>query len=242
MFVTSLRRLERNPKNRIQGVIAVLSGPKVDDARNELFHTWLNETKAPLFLMVDTDMVLPENTTELLVKADKDIVGGLCFSMGNNGVVRPVVHRIVPDEDGSPIMDLWYDYPPDSLVQVDGTGGACMLIKRHVAEAVLAARGPDHPMPWFAFSMFKDVRIGEDVHFCLTAGKLGYEVWIDTRLKVPHLKTVAIGEVDYVRSLMDERHPHYNQRETVPIYRNLVHGDAHLDGDQPSPETIPSPG
>jgi len=235
-FMSSLVRLLRLEGHRIEGVIAIHSGPKVDDARNQLFKEWLRKTNANRLLMVDTDMILPENTIKRLIGHNKDIVGGLCFSGGWSGTVKPVIHRVEPDENGQARLTVVYDYPPDTLMEVDGTGGACMMISRRCAEDVWRARGEDHQMPWFAYSMHNGLRIGEDIAFCLTAQKVGYKTYVDTGLEIPHVKPTTLGEVDYVRSLLNENHPHYNQRDTVPIYRELLDGDASLDSDRQSPE------
>jgi len=186
--------------------------------------------------MVDTDMVLPPDTIKRLIGHNKDIVGGLCFAGGWSGVIKPTIHVVKPDEEGKPVIEILWDYPPDTLLEVDATGGACIMITRKCAEGIWAARGVDHPMPWFAHGMHNGVRIGEDIAFCLTAGKLGYKVYVDTGLEIGHIKSYAMGSTDYVRSLMDDSHPRYNQRDEVPIYRSLVHGDTGLTSDRPSPE------
>ena len=141
--------------------------------------------------------------------------------MGSGGSVKPVIKVIEENE----ILVLW-DYPTDTLVQVAATGAACVLIKRKVAEGVWQARGKDHPMPWFAHGMHKNVQIGEDVAFCLTAGKVGYEVWVDTGLIIPHVKPRLIADGDYVISLSREDHPNYEYREKVPIYQEILDGNS----------------
>ncbi len=212
----------KNEWNRAVDTISVLSGPKVDQARNIIMKRWLENTEADYLLMVDTDMVLPPNTLHVLINHDKDVVGGLCFSgMGGDSVIKPTI-RII---ENSEIKVLW-DYPTDSLIQVAATGAACVLIKRKVAEGVWQARGKDHPMPWFAHGMHRGVEIGEDVAFCLTAGKVGYEIWVDTSLVIPHVKPRLIAEGDYVISLSRDDHPNYEFREKVPIYQELLNGNS----------------
>jgi len=221
-FHDSLIGLLQREWHRVQGIISVLSGPKVDMARNHIMKRWLKSTDTDYLLMVDTDMVLPPDTLDILINHDKDIVGGLCFSgMGSGGSVKPVIKVIEENE----ILVLW-DYPTDTLVQVAATGAACVLIKRKVAEGVWQARGKDHPMPWFAHGMHKNVQIGEDVAFCLTAGKVGYEVWVDTGLIIPHVKPRLIADGDYVISLSREDHPNYEYREKVPIYQEILDGNS----------------
>ncbi len=221
-FHVSLIELMNQELGRLVSTIAVLSGPKVDKARNIIMKRWLENTKTDYLFMVDTDMVLPPHTLDRLLKANKDIVGGLCFgALGPDGTVTPTIRMI----EENAIVVMW-DYPTNSLIQVAATGAACILIKREVAESVWQARGKDHPLPWFAHGMHKNVSIGEDVAFCLTAGKVGYEVWVDTGLEIPHVKPRFVGEGDYVISLSKESHPNYEFRKKVPIYQELLDGDS----------------
>lgn len=238
-FMTSMLGMLGREKDRVISTIGILSGPKVDSARNKLFAHWLDETDADYLLMVDTDMVLPEDTLDILLKADKDIVGGLCFVAGTSAHVRPTIHVITEGDDGAPLISILWDYPQNTLVKVDATGGACILVKREVAEVIRQARGKDHPMPWFAHGIHNGVEIGEDIGFCLTAGKCGFEVWVDTSLKVGHVKPRIISEPEYVAALCQDTHPHYNQRDKVPVYQEAVHGQPSKLHDQSSSEKIP---
>ncbi len=237
-FMASIIRLLRKHGTQIEQVIQVHSGPKVDDARNELFKAWLSSTHANKLLMVDTDMIPPEDTISRLLGHNKDIVGGLCFSGSGNTTIKPVIHVVEEDKHGKPIINILWNYPPDTLIEVDATGGACMMISRKCAEAVWQARGLNHPMPWFAHGMHNGVRIGEDVAFCLTAQKVGFKSYVDTGLEIPHIKSFSMGQQDYVRSLMNESHPHYNQRDEVPVYQEIVDGRASLDGDKSGSEGL----
>lgn len=236
-FVSSLTRLLSKQENRIIGDIQIISGPNVDSARNQLFDTWLNETVADYFLMVDDDMVLPPDAITRLRGHRKDIIGGLCFSQSLSGITRPVIHIMEEDENGKPHLAIMYDYPTDTVLEVAGTGGACMLVTRRCAKAIKDAMG-DHAMPWFAFGMHNNVRIGEDIGFCLRAAKVGYKTFVDTGLEVPHIKRHTVGEVEYIRSLLSNDHPYYDLREKVPIYQELVHGDVSQHGDRSGNEGV----
>ena len=189
---------------------------------------WLTETTASHLLMVDTDMILPPYLIEALLEADKDIVGGLCFTGNGPSLsnLAPTIRVIRPNEDGKPNIEVLWDYPRDTLVKCDATGAACMLIKRKVAEDVWEARGKDHPLPWFAHGVHNGIEIGEDVAFCLTAGKLGYEIWVDTGLVIPHVKARFLTDVEYALSLSKADHPYYDEREKVPAYKEILDGSS----------------
>ncbi len=213
-------------RKRVVEIISILSGPKLDSTRNSIFRIWLDNTTASHLLMVDTDMLLPANLIDLLLAHDKDIVGGLAFTgIGAASVITPAV-RVIEEINGTPSIQPLWDYPTNTLVQVAAVGAACMLVKREVAEGVLEARGPDHPMPWFAYGMHNNVEIGEDIAFCLTAGKVGFETWVDTSLIIPHDKSRFITDQEYALSLSREDHPYYDLREKVPIYQELLDGNS----------------
>jgi len=226
-FHNSLVNLLWRERNRVVEVIGIISSPKVDAARNQIFKIWLDKTDADYLLMVDTDMVLPVDTLDRLLHHDKDIVAGLYF-LGHGhlrGGLQPTLHIINKDNPDQPLGILW-DYPINSLVQVAGTGAGCMLVKREVAEKMLVARGEDHKMPWFAYGMHNGVEIGEDIAFCLTANKIGFEVWVDTGLVPQHVKPAFLGEEQYAMSLLRPEHPFHDRAESVPIYQELLDGSS----------------
>lgn len=238
LWMASKDRLIRDDP-RIKSTIGIHCGPKVDDGRNELFRVWLNDTVADYLFMCDTDMVLPVGIVDRLISHRKDIVGGLYFTGGfAPGMVRPHLYVIKEDQKGLPYLDVLWDYPPNSLVEVAGTGGGCLLVTRRCAKSMMEAMGPNHPMPWFAFGMHHNVPIGEDISFCLRAAKIGFPTYVDTGIVVPHLKIKGITEVDYVRSLNESSHPYYNNRERVPIYQEIVNGNTSFHSDKSGLERV----
>ena len=237
----SLVQLLRKENRRVAAVFGVRSGPKIDSARNQIVAEFLKGNGTHL-LMVDTDMVLPPNTIERLLRADREIVGGLAFIGSFDGShVRPnIVEANVVDDKSYTLNPVW-EYP-QGLVEVDAIGAACMMVKREVFENMRLARGEDHPMPWFAHGVAGNVEIGEDIAFCLTARKMGYSVWCDTRLVVPHAKIRYIDDEDYVESLAMADHPYYAERERVPIYQKAVNGDDSNLSNRQSGEELPDEG
>lgn len=176
--------------------IGIRSGPRIDDARNELFRLALG-TEASHVMMVDSDMVLPVDLIRDLLDDNKPIVGALTFSGGVSGVIIPSMRLIVKGEDDKVTMEPFWDYPREALFPVDGHGAAALLIERRVIQTIADLRGKDHPMPWFAQGMHNGVPIGEDVGFCLTAAKCGFQTWCDSRVQVLHHKSFFIGEQEY---------------------------------------------
>lgn len=194
-FGNSLLRMQMNCP-QMADFIGVRSGPRIDDARNEIFRLALG-TDCTHVLMVDTDMVLPVDLIPRLLAHRKPIVGGLTFSGGLSGKIIPSMRQIITDERGKPTLEPYWDYPKNSLFRVDAHGAAALLVERAVIQKILEARGPNHAMPWFAQSMHNGVAIGEDVAFCLTAAKVGFQVWCDSSLDVLHHKAFFIGEQEF---------------------------------------------
>jgi hypothetical protein len=78
------------------------------------------------------------------------------------------------------------DYPRDAVIQIDSTGGACVLIHRGVLEKMRAEWG-DH---WFTPITNKRTGgpFGEDTSFFLRCRDLGIPVHMDTSVKTSHDK------------------------------------------------------
>ncbi len=117
--------------------------------------------------------------------------------------------------DAMPKMIRYNGYPQDQVVQVVGTGAACLLIHRRVLETMRDARWSDsdvaawkvqngdapfpyplgtlkYPPPW---PFFQETVTGpnwgdsmsEDLTFCLRAAQCGFPTHVDTRAKTGHV-------------------------------------------------------
>lgn len=110
----------------------------VDKARNDACLQMLNNPECGYLLFIDADMTFqPDLLLRLLQTAYHthpffDVVGGYCQLRG--GPALPTI------DTGT---GTWESHYPDSgVMEVMRTGGACLLIKRHVVEKL--------PKPWFA--------------------------------------------------------------------------------------------
>lgn len=199
-------------------------------ARNELCRQFLAAEDDWLF-MVDRDMgFTPDALYRLLAVADartRPIVGGLCFAAwkdepdGLNGWrVSPVPMLMQWSDDlpGGRGLTPMVLYPADSVTPVAATGGAFLLIHR----SVLAGMEGD----WFTTAEDDSGRtLGEDISFCVRAGRAQFPVFVHTGVKTSHHKDVWLAEVDYWRSF---RPP--PAREPVAV----------VTPDEPSPEMVAS--
>lgn len=146
---------------------------------------------ADYLFMIDDDMLAPPDLFFKLVENDKDICAALAFT--RNPDHKPVIYDAVEGYD--PVTMQRYNrtkfamnYPRNTLVECDAVGFGAVLIKRKVIDA-FAATGE---------SMFMGLSgTGEDITFCIKARKMGFSVWMDTRIKLGHLGAPTIITEDY---------------------------------------------
>ena len=129
-------------------------------------------------LFIDSDMVVPADLLTKLVEADKDIVSALAFR--RTPPYEPCIFKKCDLEN----TEFWFDYPK-GLIEIQGVGMACTLIKREVFETV--------PKPWF----FPHENIGEDLAFCIRAKQVGFKIFCNTELICGHVSIETIGEDHY---------------------------------------------
>jgi len=146
-------------------------------AREQAAETFLSgEYDALLF--VDSDMVVPVDLLTKLIEADKDVVSALAFR--RTAPYEPCIFKKCNTKDAK----FYLDYPK-GLVEIQGVGMACTLIKRRVFETV--------PRPWF----FPHKTLGEDLSFCVRARKTGFKIFCNTELKCGHVTLETVGECHY---------------------------------------------
>lgn len=157
-------------------------GVLITEARTIMTHMFLEaEPKATHMLMVDSDMVFPAHALKQLLQHDLPIVGGLCHN--RRDPYQPILGKRHQDSDR--LFGFCYNYPPNSLFEVDVTGAAFLLIKREVVEAISEKFGVGS---WW--QQYKGM--SEDFSFCERAKECGYKVMVDTGLEIGHIAEVVI--------------------------------------------------
>jgi hypothetical protein len=177
------------------------------DARNATVAQFLQGAGEWLF-WTDTDMGFAEDTLDRLIAAadpqTRPIVGALCFALqeyaldglgGHRTRPCPTLYRWAQVGDGRQGFTAWLDYPREQLVEVAGTGSACIVIHRQVLAAVAEKYGPN----WYSrmANPTTSQLLSEDLAFCARAVTCGFPVFVDTRVKTTHLKQVWVGEDTY---------------------------------------------
>jgi len=194
------------------GNIGLESSPRIVEARTQVIETFLTDQRlrrpdngmpCEWLFTVDGDMDWEEDAIHKMVTRCHEenlwVLGGLCFA-GNRKEMYPTIYG----EDSNGQVVKMKDYPRDATVKVAATGAAFMLIHRDVLLKVRAAYGrmPDpqyaNPHPWYVEGInAKGEQWGEDIAFCKRIRSVGYDVWVDTRIKVGHMKRYALNEALY---------------------------------------------
>lgn len=178
------------------------------EARNKVAAQFL-DTDTEWLWWVDTDMGFAPDTVDRLLDAadpaERPVVGALCFAQAERGVDGMGGFRCTPkptlfgwgerDNGEQGFAPIW-DYPRDQLVEVAGTGSACILIHRTALEKVAADHGT-----WYSQMVNPSTGqlIAEDLSFCARLLQVGIHIYVDTRVKTSHLKQLWLSESDYIR-------------------------------------------
>lgn len=175
---------------------------RVDKARNAIAMEALRVGADYLFF-VDDDNPVPPDTLELFLQDDKDIVIAPILSRNPDATGNhPLCAFYARDVDGidlrlyEPIEEFRDEGP---LHQIDAGGCGCMLIKTKVL-AAMAAKYKQYMFEFGDIKLEEKVTVdgqeydrrtmGEDVEFCERAINLGFEVWLDERVRPFHITTL----------------------------------------------------
>lgn len=173
------------------------------EGRNAAMRQWLDETGHEWLWWVDTDMGFRPDTVDALVAAAdpnaRPVVGALAYAareVGDDGyggrhiTAVPTMYQVGRDQSGQVGFTAMPHVPADSLVQVAGTGSACILIHRRAAAAVRDRHGD----AWYDPLQYDDGRwVSEDLSFCRRLADVGVPVHVHTGILATHHKQVWIG-------------------------------------------------
>lgn len=164
------------------------------DARNKLAEQAI-DGGYDRCLWFDSDMVFPPDTMERLsehLNNGKEIISGLYFTRKNP--VIPVIYDncgYFTQEDGKlrPTAHSFYDYPRNSVVEVEGLGFGCVMMTVDLLKRVRDKYGlPFAPVLGF----------GEDLSFCGRAIEMGTKIYCDTSLVCGHIAQSLVNEDTYL--------------------------------------------
>lgn len=206
-FMLSMRDLwvwDLTHDQRLVALIAEECGAsRVVDGRNAAVRKFL-KTDAEWLGFVDADMGFDGDMFDRLIRAahpsDRPMVGALAFAQKRGGegpqhsmrfTSHPTVYRWVDEGQSAGIAPV-VDYPRDSLVECDATGGSCFVVHRTVLEK-LAATFPA-PRRWFDETVYKGQVFGEDITFFRRATEAGFPLHVHTGVQTSHHKRTYLTE------------------------------------------------
>lgn len=234
--LTSLMMLD---KNGLVFHTMMLSGFQVDVARNMITKEVIDnadkaragqlspEHDVDYLFWVDSDMVFSAPSLKRLLKhalsePRPSIVGGLCFSRQHP--YKPVIARFYDPSWGyEPGAIGWmWDYPRESLIEVDRTGGAFLVIHTDVFRKIREQECQKKVEGWAgahkaeydqAVAAYKDWWMpladechAEDLSFCKRAQAAGYKIMVDTGSEIGHMGEVVVGPEFSARNRQFEYH------------------------------------
>ena len=156
-------------------------------ARKYLGNFFESKTEYDALLMLDMDMLYPEDMLEKFRAHDKDIVTAHYFRRRTDPMLS-----VIQTGEKWPYIPL-VDVPSDGLHEVATSGFGAVLITREVYMAVknyLPDKGHPFdlgPLPWLTGDQG---HLGQDIRFFSIARKLGYRLWMDASVECAHGHTV----------------------------------------------------
>ena len=190
------------PKAMSLGVSVILSDLSncsiITMARNALVHEFL-KTDATDLLFIDSDVIVsPDDILRLMAQSGgKDITAGM-------------YPRRAKDQNF--FADLHYTDSGDlefngSMMRVKRAPTGFMLIQRHVLEQMVFAhpewtyeKSPTEKMSAvFDFAIVNGKYVGEDYLFCDRATQMGFTIYIDVDISLPH-----IGPNEFTRNFRED--------------------------------------
>jgi len=151
--------------------------------RNKIVQRFLSRKDMDYLMMIDSDIVPPENILNL-VDYQKDIITPVLFAYQGDKVLPLAVRLRKEDGFYTPIDPQ----ETTGLQEVDGNGTGCMIIKRNVLEKI---RSP-FLNRYDADGMKK---LGLDFAFCRDAKAKGFSVWCHFDYICDHYTVVNLKDI-----------------------------------------------
>lgn len=180
----------------------------IDDLRNNIVERALAEGCTHL-IMMDVDQIYPENTITRLLSHNLPIVG--CRVHRRYPPFDSLMLKLVEIDKTHNQYDSIDDWDEDELVEVDATGGGCLMFNMDIFKKV--------PYPWFETKKTEAGNvIGEDIHFCQKLKNIGYRIFVDSSLECGHLTTMIVNRKTNLlyRSMKQKEHQR-NLQEALKI-------------------------
>ena len=143
-------------------------------ARNEIARKAI-ANKFDYVLMVDSDIILPENTIKYMTEDPSDILLG-CYLHGHKDN-KHEIELFKYKQSGYKERYTYAELSSAPRIIVKGGGFGCAFIKIDVFKKL--------EFPYFKFQVFSNNTImGEDIYFCQTAMAKGFQIFPSGRRRL----------------------------------------------------------
>ena len=193
--VHKLREMEKKYADKIELVYPEKCVHRMfhDHARNKTVDEFM-KSDCDLMWFLDSDVVPNDNALDVVtIHGDKWKLAGLPYPvmMTPSGESTPqvvfTVYKSIKDKMGLGAANI----PKEGLDFVEGIATGCIFIRKEVIEKL--------DKPYFKFvydEESRDIKMGEDLDFCLRVNKLGYKFFIDYSMVCRHYKNVDLLDVN----------------------------------------------
>lgn len=161
----------------------------IDANRNKMVKEFLQDEENEWLLMIDNDVVPPQNILEMIDFGEK--VVSATVTIKKNSVPQPVIVRQRDDGEYREVGLQEYHDELDKetgLIEVDSVGTGCLLVHRSVLEEMKP--------PWFKFQYNEDgtLRLGEDFYFGRRLQEKGVPMYVSTNHVCSHYRKTDLTE------------------------------------------------
>ena len=183
-FAASVLYMEQPPNSTLA---FITGGRDAGELRNMAVKSAIKHD-ATHVLMLDSDMVYPQNTAARLLAHDVDVVCG--FGLGRKPPHPPIAGGLTPDEEMRERRRYYWHpmWPTDTgdaagkrlngLCETTVVGGSALMIRLSVFDKLSE--------PWFRTDYQDGEMIGEDVYFSQNALDACIDLYMDADLPVAH--------------------------------------------------------
>ena len=155
----------------------------IDDLRNNIVERALYEGVTHL-IMMDVDQVYPPETIKKLLAHNLPVVG--CRVHRRYPPFDSLMMRIEKVDENTNAYISVDDWEDGELVEVDATGGGCVMFNMDVFRAL--------KYPWYETKLQENGNVlGEDIHLCQKIQKAGFKIFVDSSIEVGHLTTMVVN-------------------------------------------------
>lgn len=182
----------------------------VYDARDKVIEFAIKEDADWIFFL-DSDMVPPSDILKKLVNMNVPIASGMAFK--RTPPFQPCFYTRVEinKETHKPYLESPIDFPNEGILECQGVGMACCMIRREVWENCGEKLSDKLNQTWF----FPYPGIGEDLSFCMRARRKGFKMFVDLSINVGHVSTVTIQKEHFIIA----RDEHFKNHPDEPLFK-----------------------